>query len=748
MRRTALNRICRAAHRIQCVISSRQRLKARRRLYIGWTIALAMILLVECGLFNMPFWSSLAASTDSAAASNMLGPGVKRLDDGLLQVTDPTGAYMQVQADGTSSFIRIDPVQVDADAIEHGDNIYADMSDDERATIRTTLSVRADGDGDSGQIQSISLESPRSLYMRCNASESVRLWLLAPTGTVLPIEAVRANVHVPFSFDPLRIGIMLVFVVLLTLWRPGSRLWRITLDPSRRRQRLAFAALLSPFAVATVAIFLWQAYVSTPLSFRTPGSYTYDFDQYAHVADALLHGHAWLDLPMPEALAEASNPYDPQVRDALLADGVTPIYWDYAMYDGHWYSYFGVIPAVLLYLPYQAITSLWTDGGLTLPTSAAMMILLFAFLVFGLLLVIRIVQRIDKNTSLAATSMLCVLFLLGANLPYLMFRTNFYSVPVVASLALTSLGLWFWLGAAMPQNRAQSRKRGMWQIEGAPALSLPHVAAGALCVAANLGCRPTFAVAALLAFPIFHTQIVALLSAIRNHVISIKHALAAPAAMLLPAIIVVLPLLAYNMARFDSPFQFGNDYQITVSDMTANQQTASNFWVTVGYYLLLPLHFTDRFPFLALSPTPLPQWGFAEPVVGGFFVMLPLALAAFAAIPRHSRFVRRQWRYFAIACMLLALFLLVFDTHEGGLGWRYMTDFGWLVVLAAFSPILTTLNGPKTSLQSRARMVTCLLLMFSLLLMLASLFVIGRSDSLLQNNPTLYHDVRAWFSLL
>lgn len=721
------------------VIPSRQRLKARRRLCIGWIVAIAMILLLECGVFNMPFWSSLAASTDSAAASNVLGPGLKRLDNGLLQVTDSTGAYLQVQADGTSSFIRIDAVRDSTTG-----DVHADMPANEQSAIRTTLSVRADGDGDSGRIQSISLGSPRSLYLRCKASNTVRLWLLAPAGTILPIAAVRANVQVPFSLSPLRIGIMLAFVVLLVLWRPGSRLWRITLDPSNRRQRLAFAALLSPFAVASLAIFIWQAHTATPLSFHAPGSYTYDFDQYAHVADALLHGHAWLDLPMPDELAEASNPYDPQVRDALLADGVTPIYWDYVMYDGHWYSYFGVIPAILLYVPYQAITSLWTDGGLMLPTGAAMQILLFAFLTFGLLLVIRLARIIDGTTSLAATSMLCVLFLLGANMPYLVFRTNFYSVPIVASLALTSLGLWFWLGAVTPRTR----RRGMWRIGDAPALSLPHMAAGSLCIAANLGCRPTFVVASLLAFPIFRTHIVALLRAIRNRSVSAKHALAAPAAMLVPALLVVLPLLAYNMARFGSPFQFGNDYQITVSDMTVNRQTASNFLVTVGYYLLLPLHFTDRFPFLALSPTPLPQWGFAEPVVGGFFVMLPLALAAFAVIPRRSCFVHRQWRYFAIVCLLLGLFLLAFDTHEGGLGWRYMADFGWLIVLAAFSPILVALNGGKTALRSRARMVTALLLMLSLLLVMASSFVIGRSDSLLQNNPTLYHDVRAWFSLL
>ena len=61
-------------------------------------VAFAVMVAVECVLCNMPFWRSLAASGDSAAAYNVLGPGLERTDEGLLKVTDPTQAYMQVDA--------------------------------------------------------------------------------------------------------------------------------------------------------------------------------------------------------------------------------------------------------------------------------------------------------------------------------------------------------------------------------------------------------------------------------------------------------------------------------------------------------------------------------------------------------------------------------------------------------------------------------------------------------------------------
>ena len=73
-------------------------------------VAFAVMVAVECVLCNMPFWRSLAASGDSAAAYNVLGPGLERTDEGLLKVTDPTQAYMQVDADGSSEYVRMDPV--------------------------------------------------------------------------------------------------------------------------------------------------------------------------------------------------------------------------------------------------------------------------------------------------------------------------------------------------------------------------------------------------------------------------------------------------------------------------------------------------------------------------------------------------------------------------------------------------------------------------------------------------------------
>lgn len=739
----------------------------RRRAPLAVLLVLLAALVIEGAVFNMPFWSTVGASTDTTAAENTMGPGLRRTEQGLFEVTDPTGAWLAVEADGTSGYARVDAVDR-ADVERERKALASEQTKDDKDAaslprIASTMSLRIDAPGHAGRAQSISVDAPRSLYVRAEGSGTMRVWFQESVGTLLPVQAVRANVRVPFEFSPARVAVMLAAALAVALLRPGSRLWRIRLDPSSRAQRLVFAACMAGCAVLT-AVAVGRAIVfASPLVFHKPGDYTYDFDQYGHVADALLAGHAWLDLPVPDALAAAGTPHDVGVRDQLLADGATPLYWDYAFHDGHWYSYFGVLPAVLLFLPYRAITSLFVDGGLMLPSGAAVPLLMFGFLLFGSLLTLRLVSRIAPSTPLAAAILALAVFLFGANAPYLWFRTNFYSVPMAASLMFTTMGLWLWLGA--DTSRPPLTPSDRWSVSGARPLSLPRLALGALCIAANIGCRPTFALSALLGFVIFRAQIAGLIRDIRSHSAHLSQALRAPAAVLLPALAVAVPVLAYNVARFGSPLDFGERYQMTVTDMTRFTQPLADVPVTIGYYLLLPFRLTDTFPWVALSPTPMPQWAYAEPMVGGLFVLCPFVALAFAT-PFLRRRMResRQWPL-AVFCLALGLALVIIDTLKGGLGWRYIADFGWLFALASLPTLLALVDGRRewaaapavTALDTphMTPLATRLLRWVALILLLAvtaftalSCFTPGRSDELLNGAPALYHEVAAWFRLL
>ena len=76
-------------------------------------------------------------------------------------------------------------------------------------------------------------------------------------------------------------------------------------------------------------------------------------DQYERMAQSILHGHLYLEYEdVDPRLSEMENPYDPQARKEL---GIY-YHWDHAFYNGKYYMYFGIVPVVLLFLPYQLLT--------------------------------------------------------------------------------------------------------------------------------------------------------------------------------------------------------------------------------------------------------------------------------------------------------------------------------------------------------------------------------------------------------
>lgn len=737
-----------------------------RPMWIACALILAAIAVIEVVPCNLPFWTSFGASTDSVSAVNPLGSGLRRQDDGTLTVTDPTNAYMEVTADGSSPFVRLEATTPPL----HKHRTKTELDSDNMP--QTYVHVRLDTGGASQAGQSVDTRVAHSLYLRSPGhAATLRLWIQEPKGTAIAISAMRANVRVPFRFDVWRFVVMAAFAMLLIAFRPHAALWNTRLDTGSRPQRLAFAGFAICNAILMSTVVISSIRSASPGVFHEPRGYTYDFNQYGHLADSLIQGRTWLDLPQSDALATVANPYDPAVREMMLAKGEGPMYWDYVYRSGHWYSYFGVLPALFLFVPYRLITAIFVPGGLMLPAQAATAVLLFAFIICGSLLIIRIISRTVPHASLASTILALTLFLLGSNTGYLSFRMNFYSIPFAASLAVSALGLWFWIGATM------SHTRHAVTIGNSDPLSWPHLMAGSCFIAANFGCRPTFTLVALLAFVLFGPQLRQLRNLRSMRRSDRRAAMVVLCSIIIPALIVVAPLTLYNMLRFGSAVDFGERYQITVADMMHHHMATMNLLPSIGYYLFLPLRTSPDFPFLSINPTPLPTWNYNEPMIGGLIALCPaLLLAACMALPRVRRIMNDSTIRPTVTAMLpLALALLVFDSLKGGLGWRYMVDFGWLIAIPAstalaaitrcgkehsvdrhetlveqeplFAHVIAGIQHLGGSIRYPLRLIATLLIVFSLIVDLLCMFVPGREDALTRTNPALYQSVASWFKL-
>lgn len=691
------------------------RMRAPGRL--AFCLGILLVLAMELGVFNLAHWQSMGAGSligaGQAQADPELGPGLKALQGGGLLVTDPAGAWIQVGSPSRrSGFIRV----------ETSNPAGGDKPDEIPERIHVRLDARYSHPrgwvrGGSGLVVD---RLDRTHYLRNSARPTqegssltaLRLWIQEPEGSRLPIGTFTPDVQVPLSINPVRLIAMVALILMIAAFLPGSRLWRIPLDAKSGRQRLALTLALTPLLAWAAWSILHEMATFVPGDFHHPNSYVYDFNQYDHVAQALLQGRPWLNMDQAPGLAQAHNPYDIATRNALLAQDQKPIYWDYVYWQGHWYSYFGVLPAVLIFMPYRALTSLFHPGGYALSTAAAASFLVTLATVMTILMVIRLLARHFPGISLATTALALVTILTGSNMAHLWCRKNFYTLPFDAALLTLMTGLWIWLGAR--RVRAEGGHTRMWTLADGGTwlpdsrdqgrgwhLSKWRIFLGSLCVAATLGCRPTFLVAGLLAIPIFSQEIKAMTGSLRHGSEKTADRGTRPSGgtpagilgvALLPLPIVAAPLLWYNHWRFGSILNFGNRYQMTVVDLTHYHPDLGSLPGIFGYYLFQPLTTRTAFPYLQNSPAPLSIWHYTEPGIGGLLVIAPVILVCLTLL--CSARVRRDLNDrnlsgLVIVPLPLALILMALDSYLGGFSDRYMLDFAWLLALVSVLVLAT-----------------------------------------------------------
>ncbi|KAB8291914.1 glycosyltransferase [Bifidobacterium avesanii] len=579
----------------------------------------------------------------------------------------------------------------------------------------------------------VSNATDRAGYVHVAArSSAVRLRFHAGADQPLGIDEITVNPRIPFAFNAVRALLVAGILAAMVLLRPGSELYRMRLfDGSRRR----CAMLAVPVAVQILlCVVAWQAAGGSD-SFRgiqeqsAIGGHDFDWDQYANLADALIHGHTNLSLEVPPELSALENPYDAPSRYDAISAGMTPVYWDHAYYQGKYYSYFGVIPAIIAYMPYQLITGKW------LVTSIAVLVFAVIVLVAAMALMVAIARSFFPETaSVGATVMMYFLFTMGTFMMCQVTGANFYSVPGLSSMMFTLIGLSLWISAKRP-----TRSGGV---------SSTKVFLGSLCMACNLGCRPQFVLACALALPLFWNEIV------HKRLLFSKRGLLPTVMAIVPFFLVFLPLLAYNYARFGSFLDFGSNYNLTGFDMTNINRPLRLMLPVAMYYLIQPPSIQGMFPFFSSPGTPLDLWAPNEPAVGGVIMLMPALLAVLLVARLRKREDRTMFAV-AISCLVLAAAVVFVDAEMCGYSWRYYLDFTWLLLLpltfVVFSIDAERKDRDAVSWTPYAKCVMTFLVVSLFVAALAHfglLFMTSRYYSVMELNPVAYFQVADWFLMM
>jgi len=339
------------------------------------------------------------------------------------------------------------------------------------------------------------------------------------------LSQIVINKPIPFYFSGLRLFAVscLFFAIILFLnktlrIKTACFLFEYKFDPASRKQNFIYVCV-----VALVVFYSFIcAFTSTSKFFRE--EYLSDRQYNTFLVDAILSGRTYLDHGNPELLLIAERPYDLKWLEAngFRRDEAWKSDWVY--YKGKHYSYFGIVPAIILYVPYKMITGEYLSNNAGILLFAAIAIVLMAILWRFL------VKKYLKNTLFVfyLLSFLTMFFASGLFGP-LRF-TRFYSIVSAAGFMFVIAGILL-LFKSVEHNRPNYMKLFF----------------ACLCLALAVGCRPNFIFVSLLVPVILWRHW------------SLKLAMF----ISIPYTIIAIPLCFYNYIRFGSIIDFGFKYNMT-----------------------------------------------------------------------------------------------------------------------------------------------------------------------------------------
>ncbi len=515
----------------------------------------------------------------------------------------------------------------------------------------------------------------RSAYIVLDLSGEVselRIRLSAPQKATFTVEGVRLNEQVPLHFSALRLvlfvlGCMAVYALAVF---PSMKASYGENSPALRN---AVFALTVVFVVGAVAL-TWLSMYNRSAALSTGFQNTWGNQITQELVDAFRAGQVHLLDTPPEELIAMENPYDWSARSELAEQGVS-IKWDHLLFEGKYYSYYGIAPVLLLFLPYTLLT------GFYFPTAEAILLFGGLGIIFLSLLFLEFARLFCKKIPNGILIATLVVLQMSSGVWYNLVANGFYEIAQSSGFMFTCAGFYFLLRS---------------RIIGEGRIRYRHIVLGTMCLSWAVLCRPTLALYCFAAC-------IFLVFGYLKHRGEIKNAFSAPAetqqralrnatvkylfASLSCFVIIGGIQMVYNYARFGSVLDFGIQYSLTINDFTRSQYHTDFVMIGLYNFLLAFPKIQPEFPYVLSNFSTLSTNGYYyvanRNAVGIFWRALP-SLGYLGAVPAWKSLTRKE--RIAALCLLvptciIAPLIIIFSIWESGYGVRYCCDFAWQIIL-------------------------------------------------------------------
>ncbi len=498
-------------------------------------------------------------------------------------------------------------------------------------------------------------DNEHSKYALCSFSgniKTLKIYLQTGENEDIFVSSIIANKKVPFQFSFVRL-LTLLSVTILIIAMSSLECFKCPVSNNHAFKNITQATT----AVFLLIVFLLSCFASDGISndFKHPSLNQINQE----LVDAFEAGQVHLLREPEEELLALENPYDWSQR---LQSNVTYA-WDHCLYNGQYYSYYGIAPVLLLFLPYHLIT------GMYFPSVWAIFIFGFLGVLFlGMTYYLFIKKFFPKIPVNIATCGLVITMLI-CGIWYCMPVPNFYEIAQSSGFAFTTMGAYFMLSSnAVSEGRISNLKA---------ALSSVFLALSVLC-------RPTLALYCIVAlvFIFFGAK-----KAFTGK--NVKKLTVYLLASLIPFVIIGSVQMIYNYLRFDSFFDFGIQYSLTINDFT--QTDYHTPLALIGFYNFLFAFpkVMPEFPFIDSNYSTLGVNGYYftanTAAIGIIFRALPVFSYLYAGKAYKLSKSNKKAAVLILATCVAAPLIIIFSIWESGYGVRYCADFYWQILLGALT---------------------------------------------------------------
>lgn len=537
-----------------------------------------------------------------------------------------------------------------------------------------------------------------SQFISCEFSGNVRdlrVKLTPKNGGTVMLNKVIVNTDIPMAVSWVRF----LFLNFISIFIYTVMKEKFMKKSFAENKKLCMAASIIVTVCCCLIVFF-------TLNYKLDGKWAESFKQETgnqmtqEIVDAFENGQVELLEQPNEQLQTLNNPYDRSERDS------SGIYypWDHVYYNNNYYSYYGIAPVVLLFLPYHLMT------GYYFPNAAAALI--FSVIgIIGLTFIFRsFIKRWFSDVSSGIYIVCLILLQTVSGVWFSVGRTDFYEIAMLAGFAFLSWGAYFMFESG---------------IIGKGRISLPKIAIASFLSAAAVLCRPTLALYCI-CLAVFIIMAFKKAEPDESKPLFCKKRIIYICVALLPMICLGLIQMWYNYARFGSPFDFGIQYSLTINDFTSSQFHPEFVFVAWFNYLFNFPIFTSEYPFIHTEFQNLRVNGFfyedhwATSITSGlFFIALPvfayfLSGKALKSIPDRKAKVKSM-AYIGLPCVLIPI-IIIASVWESGYAVRYMLDYSWEAVLGALAIIFFIGRNAKTDLTRKfIKIFLCFSLVWALL---------------------------------